>query len=288
VIGTGATAIQVIPAIVDRVERLDVYHHHFLGMKSFTEQVDGPDGLYKLMEKARDQGLIRFIAFSWHDTVENLMEVIRTGKFDAMTVQYNLLDRKNEPAMALAHERGMAVMVMGPVGGGPLGATAGPVAENLPKHVATTPELALRFVWSNPNVSVALSGMSTLEQVKENVATASRAEPLSDEERRETDAAMERLKKLADIYCTGCRYCEPCPNGVRIADIFSRLIVYKVYGAEEAARNVYGFWKRQAEKGGDKKMADACVECGQCEPKCPQKIPIIEQLKEARRLLDKS
>ena len=269
-----------------RVAQLDVYHHHFMGMKSFTEHVDGPDGLYTLMEKARDQGLVRFLAFSWHDTPENLMTVIRTGKFDAMTVQYNLIDRKNEEAIALAHDRGMAVMIMGPVAGGRLGATAGPMAEHLPKHVATTPELALRFVLSNPNVSVALSGMSTMQQVTENVATALRTEPLTADEKAETESAMQRLKKLADIYCTECRYCEPCPQDVRIADVFSHLIIHKVYGAEERAVGGYKFMANQNKTSG-KKLAEGCVECGQCEPKCPQKIPIIAQLKEARRLLER-
>lgn len=270
-----------------RVGHIDVYHHHFLGMKSFSEQVAGADGLSTLMVRARDQGLIRFTAFSWHDTPENLMEVIRTGMFDSMTVQYNLIDRKNEEAIALAHASGMGVVIMGPVAGGRLSGRTGPLPESLPEGVTTTPELALRFVLANPNVSVALSGMTRMDDVRENVVTASREEPLSEEEQAETEAVIERMKTLADIYCTGCRYCEPCPQNVRIADVFSRLIVYKVYGAEQAAIDGYAFMKRQCARS-DKRMADGCIECGQCEKKCPQHIPIIQQLKEARRLLDRS
>ena len=268
-----------------RVETIDVYHHHFLGGKAFDESVDGPDGLYKQMEKARDQGLIRFIAFSFHDTAEELMRVINTDKFDSMTVQYNLIDTKNEDAIALAHEKGMGVVIMGPVAGGRLSATAGPMGENLPKHSATTPELALRFVLANANVSVALSGMTRMSDVEENLVTASREEPLSVEESRETEAAMERLKTLADIYCTGCRYCEPCPQGVRIADVFAHLIIHEVYGAKDRARDGYKFLQGQNKKSG-KKLAEGCVECGECLEKCPQKIPIIEQLKKARELLE--
>jgi len=269
-----------------RVDHIDVYHHHFLSGKSFDEQVDGPDGLYRLMEKARDQGLVRFLAFSFHDTPEALTRVIETEKFDSMTVQYNLIDRKNESPIARAHELGMGVVIMGPVGGGRLSATAGPMGENLPKHAATTPELALRFVLANPNVSVALSGMTRMSDVEENLRTASRSEPLTADEKRETEAAIERLKSLADMYCTGCRYCEPCPPGVRSAGVFAHLIIHEVYAAKERAIDGYAFMARQNKKSG-KKLAEGCVECGQCEPKCPQKIPIIQQLKKARELLEK-
>jgi len=159
------------------------------------------------------------------------------------------------------------------------------MGENLPKHSATTPELALRFVLANPNVSVALSGMTRMSDVEENLATASREEPLSDEEDRETEAAMERLKTLADMYCTGCRYCEPCPKGVRIADVFAHLIIHEVYGAKDRARDGYRFLQNQNKTSG-KKLAEGCVECGECLEKCPQKIPIIDQLKKARELLE--
>ena len=269
-----------------RVEQIDVYHHHSLDWKSFTEHVQGPDGLYREMLRARDQGLIRFIGFSWHDEVEHLFKVIDSGLFDSMTCQYNLISRTNEEAFAHAHARGMGVVVMGPVAGGRLGATAGPLGESLPAGVATTPELALRFVLANPNVSVALSGMTKLQDVRENLKTASRAAALTAAERREMKDVVERMKKLADLYCTGCRYCEPCPQNIRIGDIFHHVIVHNVYGAKAAAIHGYAYMKKHSPAQG-KRMADACKECGECEKKCPQKIPIIQQLKEARKLLDR-
>jgi len=269
-----------------RVRHIDVYHHHSLDWKSFTEQVDGPDGLWREMARARDQKLIGHIAFSWHDEVQYLYQVIDTGLFESMTCQYNFISRTNEEAIARAHERGMGVVVMGPVAGGKLGETQGPLGESLPAGMATSAELALRFVLSNPNVSVALSGMTCLRDVRENLRTASRAEPLSAGERQEVARLHERMKKLADLYCTGCRYCEPCPQNVRIADIFAHVIVHNVYGAPGAAVRGYAFMTNAVERTG-KKMADACVECGECEKKCPQKIPIIRQLKEAHRLLGK-
>ena len=268
-----------------RVERIDVYHHHFLSGKSFDEHVDGPDGLYTLMQKARDQGLVRFLAFSFHGDPADLVRIVEREMFDSMTVQYNMIDQANAAALARAHELGMGTVVMGPVGGGRLSATAGAMGDNLPKHAATTPELALRFVLSNPSVSVALSGMTRMSDVEENLVTASREQALSEEEKRETEAAIVRLRKLAEMYCTGCRYCEPCPQEVRIADVFAHLIIHEVYGATQRARDGYAFMARQNEKSG-KKLAEGCVECGACLKKCPQGIAIIEQLKKSRALLE--
>ncbi|MBN2582747.1 MAG: aldo/keto reductase [Planctomycetes bacterium] len=271
-----------------KVDYIDCYHHHFLQWKSFDEHVQGPGGHYEQMLKAKEQGLIRHIGFSFHDTPENFIKIIDSGLFEFTTCQYNLLDRKNEAAIAHARKKGMGVIIMGPVAGGRLSVTAGPMGERLPEGVATTPELALRFVLANPNVSVALSGMTRMSDVEENLRTAARGEPLSAAEKKATEDALESLKSLADLYCTGCRYCEPeCPQQIRIADIFHHMIVRNVYGGEEAAVRGYAFMKRAVESSG-KKMADACIECGKCEKACPQNIPIRQQLKEARAVLDKS
>ena len=271
-----------------KVDYIDCYHHHFLLWKSYSEHVIGDDGHYQQMLKAKEQGLIRHIGFSFHDTPEAFHKVIDSGLFEFATCQYNLLDRKNEEAIAHAHEKGMGIIIMGPVAGGRLSVTAGPLGESLPEGIATTPELALRFVLSNPNVTIALSGMTRMSDVEENLVTASREEPFSPSEKAAADRAMDKLQKLADLYCTGCKYCEPsCPEEIRISDIFHHMIVRSVYGGEEAAIKGYAFMKSSAERTG-KKMADACVECGKCEEECPQNIPIREQLKQACEVLDKS
>ena len=271
-----------------KVDFIDCYHHHFLQWKTYSEHVIGDGGHYQQMLKAKEQGLIRHIGFSFHDTPEYFLEVIDSGLFEFATCQYNLIDRKNEEAIAHAHQKGMGIIIMGPVAGGRLSMTSGPMGEHLPEGVATTPELALRFVLSNPNVTIALSGMTRMSDVQENLKTGAREEPLSAEEKAATEAALERLKGLADLYCTGCKYCEPaCPEEIRISDIFHHAIVAKVYGNEAAAIHGYAFMKGAAERGGGK-MADACTECGKCEEQCPQNIPIREQLKQAREALDKS
>ena len=143
---------------------------------------------------------------------------------------------------------------------------------------------------ANPAVSVALSGMNTLAMIDENVASASRQEPLSAAELAGVDAMMARLQALSDLYCTGCGYCLPCPNGVDIPTNFVLMNQARVYGMVGYAREQYASWLKGEEPwvlGADVRglPADHCIQCGQCEPKCPQHLPIIEQLQETHAAL---
>jgi len=266
-----------------RVDYIDIYNFHGINWEHFCKNIDGPGGLYEEARKLKDQGLIRHICFSFHDSCENLIKLVDTGMFDSVTCQYNLLDRANEEGIAHAHEKGMGVVIMGPVGGGRLGETGGELAKMLPQGIASTPELALRFVLCNPNVSVALSGMSTMQQVEENIATASRDATLSADEIDAIERALHQLQKMSDLYCTGCKYCLPCPHGVAIPDIFRLTNMARVYGAASYARDAYQRMIKEDKE--DKQPASSCAECGQCEEKCPQKIEIIRQLKEAHEIL---
>ncbi|MFP4056695.1 MAG: aldo/keto reductase [Candidatus Brocadiia bacterium] len=258
------------------VETIDIYNFHGLKWERFVDQVAGPDGMLAWMHKARDQGLIRHICFSFHDTAEALRKLAETREFDAVTLQYNLLDRHNEPALGACKKAGLGVVVMGPVGGGRLGSPSEAIQKMIP-GARSVPEVALRFVLANPNVAVALSGMSEMKHVKENVRVASRKEPLGAREKRRVKAILNRYKKLADLYCTGCNYCMPCPSGVNIPRNFMLLNYARVYGLEDLAKSQY----RRLEG-----KATQCVACGKCMDKCPQNIDIIAQLRETVRTLD--
>lgn len=209
------------------------------------------------------------------------MKLVETGLFEGMLLQYNLLDRKNEDAIARAHELGMGVEIMGPVGGGRLGMHSEKL-ENLVPSAASTAELALRFVLANPSVTIAFSGMNTEEQIRENCAVASREEPLSGAEIEAINQALQDNQRLAELYCTGCGYCLPCPQGVAIPKVFAAMNMHRVWGLTAHAKEMYAQIGKANEGEND---ASACIQCGQCEPKCPQKINIIEQLEETHQAL---
>lgn len=265
------------------VDHIDIYNFHGINWSSFENEISRPGGALEAARKAQAEGLFTHLSFSFHDTPEGLIKLVDTGEFTSVTCQYNLLDRANEPGIAHAHEKGMGVVIMGPVGGGRLGAPTPGIRDLLPAGSVSSAEIALRFVLSNPNVSCALSGMENLQMVEENCATASRGEPLSEAEWATISAALEEKKKLADLYCTGCGYCMPCPHGVDIPGNFSLMNTYRVYGLLDHAQWEY----REEDLARNKAQASFCEECGECEAKCPQKLPIMAQLKETHQALGK-
>ena len=275
---------QIIEQSLSRlgVDLIDVYHIHSLNWET-AQKVLARGAALDGARKAKEEGLVKHLGFSFHDAPERMIEILNAAPdFEVVTCQYNLLDRSNEDSIAKAHEMGVGIVVMGPVGGGRLGFPSERLQGLVPGKAASSPELALRFVLSNPGVSVALSGMNTVEMVEENVATASNETHLTEEELDRIAAMVEENKRLSDLYCTGCEYCMPCPNKVNIAEIFRLMNLHRVWGLTQSARARYKAFETEEWWGMN---ATACVECGQCEEKCPQKIPIIEQLKESHRTL---
>ncbi len=264
-----------------KVEYIDFYHFHFLNDDYFKNKVLKYD-LLREAQKAKDEGLIKHISFSFHDKPEVMKRIIDVGIFESVLCQYNLLDKSNEEAMAYAKEKGLGVAVMGPVGGGRL-ASSGILKEILTGSVKSTPELALRFVLANENVSIALSGMGSKQMVEENVRAASLSKPLSNEELETIEAFIKERRKKEEITCNMCEYCQPCPSQVAISRIFELMNYYRVYGLKEYALSEY----RSIGSGekDEREKADACTECGRCEEQCPQNIEIMEKLKEIHLVL---
>jgi len=269
-----------------KVEYIDFYHFHFLNEDNFKNIVLKYDFLREA-RKAKDEGLIKHISFSSHDRPEFMKRIIDIGIFESVLCQYNLLDRSNEGVIAYAKEKGLGVAVMGPVGGGRL-ASSGILKEILTGSVKSTPELALRFVLANENVSVALSGMENMQMVEENLRVASLSRPLSKEELETIKTFIKERRKKEEITCNMCEYCQPCPSEVAISRIFELMNYYRVYGLKEYARKQYqdiGVGTLDSGEKDEREKADACTECGRCEEQCPQRIEIIERLEEIHQVL---
>ncbi|MFC1525242.1 aldo/keto reductase [Candidatus Latescibacterota bacterium] len=264
-----------------QLERLEIDYFDFYGFHGISwdklHSIDEQTGWIDEMRRAREEGLFKGMCFSFHDEPDNIRRFVDLGWFDLLICQYNYLDRKNEEGIAYAAGKGLGVCVMGPVGGGRLATLPPPVQERLGIDEARASSLALRFVLSNPGVTCALSGMGSAEMIDQNVATVS-GDPLGEDERGDLVKLVEELEGLADLYCTGCNYCAPCPNGVSIPKRFELMNQHRVWGRTERARADY------------RKLVEAdsegeCEECGECLEKCPQDIPIIEQLKETAAAL---
>jgi uncharacterized protein len=253
---------------------LDFYCFHGIGWEIFHE-ADKATGWVKDMLQAKDEKLIRHIGFSFHDAPESIPKLVDLGLFEMITCQYNYLDRKNAAGLAYAREKGLATVVMGPLGGGRLTQVPPFVRDAADVTVESAVDLALRFVLSNPNVDVALSGMTTPQMVDENLAAVKKGLLTSDEQAK-LNVLLEHTAGLADLYCTGCGYCMPCPQEVNIPARFSAMNTHKVYGLTQNAKENYS---RITKNDGE------CTECGACETKCPQKIQIIKQLKETEAAL---
>jgi predicted aldo/keto reductase-like oxidoreductase len=149
-------------------------------------------------------------------------------------------------------------------------------------------EWGLRWVWNHPEVTVALSGMSAMEQVVENIACAEqgKAGSLSKDDLAVIANVKKTLAERVKIPCTGCRYCTPCENGVGIPECFEFYNQAHIYDAKEHAGGIYG-WALSGIFGGIPAYASCCTECGACEEKCPQGLPIRKHLKEVAEFFGK-
>jgi len=261
---------------------IDLYHFHGIGFDNFHE-IDKKAGWLEDANRAKSEGLIKHIAFSFHDKPENMNKLIDLGHFESVLCQYNLIDQANKDAMAYAAEKGLGVIVMGPLGGGRVSGLPAELTRTLNINVKSNAELALRFVFSNPRIDCALSGMENLQMVQENAAISEKRTELTPDEVTSINSVMTENAKLSDLYCTGCNYCMPCPEEVNIPHIFRMMNYYKVYNIKDFAQNGYSEIGTNDWIKGNR--ADACTECGICETKCPQKIEIREQLKESHLAL---
>ncbi len=230
------------------------------------------------MEKAKRDGRIRHIGFSFHDSYEVFTKILNAyDGWEFCQIQLNYMDVNYQAGIAGledAHEKGLAVVIMEPLRGGALANVPEDVAAMLPKSPV---ESALDFLWNMPQVNVVLSGMSTTEQVEQNLGYAAKAHAgmLTSAEVHDLLMAGNKMRQKVSIPCTGCGYCDVCPNGIAIPDIFAMYNRAQLDGDGVRSQNEYRALEERNQSG--------CIECGACVAACPQHIEIPEELKKVHK-----
>ena len=243
---------------------------------------------WALQKKA--EGKIRHFGFSFHGSPAYLIQVLdKHPEVEFVQIQLNYADWKNPVVRSgelyeILHGRNIPMIIMEPVKGGTL---ASLTLELEAMYKAIRPEAsvaswALRFVGSLPGVMTILSGMSTRDQMEDNLSTFRNFEPLSAEEKKTVEKVKTIMLNVPQIGCTSCRYCTPgCPMNISIPDVFRALNTMTLYGDVFRPKAFYG-----GVIGLGHGRASECIGCGQCEGVCPQHLPIISLLKEASSKLD--
>jgi hypothetical protein len=243
-------------------------------------------GVREWLLHARSDGRIRHIGFSFHDQLPVFKKIIdEFDQWDFCQIQYNFIDINEQAGTAglkYAAEKGLAVVVMEPLLGGRLANPPDSVAEIWQSHsVHKSPvDWSLQWLWNQPEVSVVLSGMTTMQQLEENLVSASQARvgALQPEELALIDKVRQKYIDITPIPCTKCDYCQPCPNEVKIPlifEIFNKGAMIDNWGQ---ARFRYGQLQPH-------EMASNCVYCLQCEDACPQNIQITQWLDAVEEVL---
>ena len=277
---------------------LDTYLFHGLNKPSFGK-VKRLDLIDKMLD-AKEKGKIKYIGFSFHDTLPVFKEIIDFYDWDVVQIQYNYMDtavQATTEGLLYAGSKNMAVVVMEPVKGGQLANPPQEAKEIMARSKVrrSAVDWALQYLWNLPEVSVVLSGMSSQKQLDENVASADRSGigSLDEHDLMIVDDLVRIYRQKILINCTACKYCMNCPYGVNIPENFgiisniaSETKWYRRWFAKRSYRKLVGDpEKLNSEKTNGNALI--CTDCGICIEKCPQGINIPEELKKVDQVLGK-
>jgi uncharacterized protein len=265
-------------------DHLDFYLLHALSGVEQWETVRRLNGI-QAMERARADGRIRHLGFSFHGSPAEFRKIIDGYAWEFCQIQFNYLDQEYQAGLAglrYAREHRVGVVVMEPLRGGAL-SQAPPEAARIWARSSrswSATEWALRWIWSHPEVVTVLSGMNAESQVDENARAAGNPEPLPAADLALVEEARNFYLSRVNVPCTTCGYCVPCPKGVAIPGVLSLYNDSAMFGSTKTPAWVYKYLFLSSNTGGDQ-----CVQCGQCGPKCPQGIPIMETIGKAHARL---
>ena len=232
---------------------IDLYQLHNVKTEDDYDKVLSADGAYAALLQMKEEGKIGHIGITSH-SLDILKIAIESGKFETIMYPYNIVETQGEKLFKRCKELNIGVIAMKPMAGGAL----------------EDGTLALRFILNNDNITTAIPGMATFEEIEENAAVGNVVPPLSYDE---LIKIQEISKELGTEFCRRCAYCAPCPQGIDIPAIFILRGYKERYGLEGWAETRYASLDSRAKD---------CISCGSCEKKCPYDLPIVKMLKEVR------
>ena len=232
-----------------RTDYIDLYQIHNCPPEQL-EYVCSPDGALAALQEAKAAGKIKHIGLTTH-SLDTFRLALDLDWVETIMFPYNIVENQAEALMAQAKERNIGFIVMKPLAGGAI----------------DNGSLALRYICANPNVTVVIPGMYSVDEVAQNSAAANDPSPLTAEELAEADKIRQ---ELGTNFCRRCNYCAPCTVGIGIPGMFLFQGYLRRYGLEQWAQERYAAAPVKA---------DACVECGVCETRCPYNLPIRSMLK---------
>ena len=270
-----------------KTDHVDYYLMHMLTDAKTWQRLEGL-GIVQWLAEKKASGQIRQVGFSYHGNSDMFCKLLDIYDWDFCQIQYNYLDENSQAGATGLHraaEKGLPVIIMEPLRGGRLTNTLPASAKKIIAHTSLTPaQFAFRWLWDQKEVTCVLSGMNSLDMIKENLATAQVTNPgsLTPEDRAVYAKVIAAINENMKVGCTGCRYCMPCPKGVDIPGTFA---AYNRMASD-------GYWKALTEyfmiTGVRKDYTGPgnCIGCGKCEQHCPQHLPIRQELKNARNALE--
>jgi predicted aldo/keto reductase-like oxidoreductase len=271
--------------IIESMERLDVDYLDFyqiwnINSSEHCRQAVTRGGMLDGIRRAMDEGLVKHTGFTTHDTPENISQYIDGFDWcETILFTYNILNQKYADAMAKAHEKGIATVVMNPLGGGML-AEDSPVIKSAVLKAAGTDDvvqIAYRYLAGNKNIDTILCGINKPFDIVSTLENYNKP-PLAEQEIETIEKALRKLSSENMGFCTSCKYCMPCPQGINIPAMMNVSYLDNMLKVPRKAKDVYG-WHISENNPYKSASLSSCVECGQCEEKCTQNLNIMQELK---------